>query len=71
MEFTRSPFRFLNGTPSIPSFPPPAAAVRSSLRSESNPSGAQEVFRELISRNFIVDYRPGAGIRVAPTFKIL
>ncbi len=30
--------------------------------------GAQQVKEELIRRNFVVDYRPGAGIRVAPHF---
>jgi kynureninase len=29
---------------------------------------AYEVSRELIAREFIVDYRPGAGIRVSPHF---
>jgi kynureninase len=31
------------------------------------PDGA-EVTKELLRRNFLVDYRPGAGIRVAPHF---
>ncbi|HET9320352.1 MAG TPA: kynureninase, partial [Bryobacteraceae bacterium] len=31
------------------------------------PDGA-EVARELVHRNFLVDHRPGAGIRVAPHF---
>jgi kynureninase len=31
------------------------------------PNGA-EVTQELLRRNFLVDYRPGAGIRVAPHF---
>lgn len=30
--------------------------------------GAQQVKEELIRRNFVVDYRPGAGIRIAPHF---
>jgi kynureninase len=30
--------------------------------------GAQEVKDELIRRGFVVDYRPGAGIRIAPHF---
>ncbi|MEO8539336.1 MAG: aminotransferase class V-fold PLP-dependent enzyme [bacterium] len=30
--------------------------------------GAQDVKNELIRRNFVVDYRPGAGIRIAPHF---
>jgi kynureninase len=29
---------------------------------------AQEVKEELIRRGFVVDYRPGAGIRIAPHF---
>lgn len=32
------------------------------------PPHAYEVSRELIERNFLVDYRPGAGIRVSPHF---
>jgi len=31
------------------------------------PNGA-EVSQALLRRNFLVDYRPGAGIRVAPHF---
>jgi kynureninase len=31
------------------------------------PSGA-EVTKELLRRNILVDYRPGAGIRAAPHF---
>jgi len=30
--------------------------------------GGAEVTKELLRRNFLVDYRPGAGIRVAPHF---
>jgi len=33
-----------------------------------NPLHAYEVSRELLRREFIVDYRPGAGIRVSPHF---
>lgn len=33
-----------------------------------NPPHAYEVSRELIRREYIVDYRPGAGIRVSPHF---
>jgi len=33
-----------------------------------NPPHAYEISRELIQREFIVDYRPGAGIRVSPHF---
>jgi kynureninase len=31
------------------------------------PSGS-EVTQELLRRDFLVDYRPGAGIRIAPHF---
>lgn len=30
--------------------------------------GGEEVCRQLLERNFLVDYRPGAGIRIAPHF---
>ncbi len=33
-----------------------------------NPPHAFEISRELLRREFIVDYRPGAGIRVSPHF---
>jgi kynureninase len=33
-----------------------------------NPPHAYEIARELLQREFIVDYRPGAGIRVSPHF---
>jgi kynureninase len=33
-----------------------------------NPPYAYEVSRELLARNFIVDFRQGAGIRLAPHF---
>jgi kynureninase len=33
-----------------------------------DPGDAERVHHELIQRGFIVDYRPGAGIRVAPHF---
>jgi kynureninase len=33
-----------------------------------NPVHAYEISRELIRRDFLVDYRPGAGIRVSPHF---
>ena len=49
------------------------------VRSPKNPSerggsvvvdvpNGQEVTRELLRRDFLVDYRPGAGIRIAPHF---
>jgi len=33
-----------------------------------NPPHAYEVSRELLRRNMLVDYRPGAGIRISPHF---
>jgi kynureninase len=33
-----------------------------------NPPRAEEVKAELIRRGFVIDYRPGAGIRIAPHF---
>ena len=33
-----------------------------------DPPHAYEVSRELLRRNFLVDFRPGAGIRVSPHF---
>jgi kynureninase len=33
-----------------------------------NPPGAEAIARELLKRDFLVDYRPGAGIRIAPHF---
>jgi kynureninase len=33
-----------------------------------NPPGAAGVCRRLLERNIVVDFRPGAGIRVAPHF---
>jgi kynureninase len=33
-----------------------------------NPPHAYEVSRELIRRDFVVDFRPGAGIRISPHF---
>jgi kynureninase len=33
-----------------------------------NPPQAYEVARELLARNMLVDYRPQAGIRIAPHF---
>lgn len=34
----------------------------------ANPPNAAAVARELLARNFIIDYRPEAGIRIAPHF---
>jgi kynureninase len=33
-----------------------------------NPPNAHEVCQELLRREFLVDYRPGAGIRISPHF---
>ena len=33
-----------------------------------NPPGAQDIARWLLDRDFIIDYRPGAGIRISPHF---
>lgn len=33
-----------------------------------NPPHAYEVSRELLARNFVIDYRAQAGIRVSPHF---
>ena len=37
-------------------------------RSDERGSFGPEVADELIRRNVLIDYRPGAGIRVAPHF---
>ncbi len=34
----------------------------------ANPPGAAAIAKELIARNFLIDYRPEAGIRIAPHF---
>jgi kynureninase len=33
-----------------------------------NPPGADVISRELLDRNFLIDYRPEAGIRISPHF---
>ena len=33
-----------------------------------NPIDAEAITRELLKRNVLVDYRPGAGIRLSPHF---
>jgi kynureninase len=33
-----------------------------------DPGDAERVHHELLARDFVVDHRPGAGIRVAPHF---
>lgn len=46
---------------------PRAAGQRGGTVSLDMPH-AQEISRELIRRNFLVDFRPGAGIRISPHF---
>lgn len=108
MDWREDAFRFLNGTPAIPSL----YAVRpgvdiiaqvgvGAIRAKSmrqtallveladaagyevntprdparrggtvtvNPPHAYEVSRELLARDIVIDYRPGAGIRLSPHF---
>jgi len=33
-----------------------------------NPPGAEQISRELLAHNFVIDWRPDAGIRIAPHF---
>lgn len=108
IEFRDDAFRFLNGTPAVPSLYAnlpgveiiAQAGVRNirhkSMRQTAliieranaagytvnspldpahragtvtlDPSHAYEVSRELLARNVIIDYRPQAGIRLAPHF---
>lgn len=108
MDYTDSAYRFMNGTPSIPSLyaiqegpkivsevgidkirtksvrqtkliidealkqgykinTPLDAEKRGGTVSVDMPKSF-EVSRELLRRNIIIDYRPGAGIRIAPHF---
>ncbi|HUF38767.1 MAG TPA: aminotransferase class V-fold PLP-dependent enzyme, partial [Anaerolineales bacterium] len=46
----------------------PRAASQRAGHVTVNPPDAQRVSRELLAREFIIDYRPGAGIRIAPHF---
>lgn len=46
----------------------PADAERRGGHVTIDPGDAERVHKELIARGFIVDYRPGSGIRVAPHF---
>jgi kynureninase len=110
MDFREDAFRFLNGTPAIPSLyanepgidiiaqvgvdnirqksmrqtallialaQQEGYAVNSPLDPERragtvtldpNPEWSYEISRELIARRILVDYRPRAGIRLAPHF---
>jgi len=102
------PFRFLNGTPSIPclhaaleglrilrevgvarvrahserltarllarideaGFPSltPREAARRGGTVAADPPDAEAISRRLLERDILIDYRPGAGIRIAPHF---
>jgi kynureninase len=49
-------------------FTAPLQAERRGGTVAINPPHAYEVSRELLRREFLVDYRPGSGIRIAPHF---
>jgi kynureninase len=108
IDFREDAFRFLNGTPAIPSLYANRPGIeiiaqvgvenirRKSMRQTArlielagkagfeinspstpaerggtvtvNPPQGYEVSRELLARNMLVDYRPQAGIRLAPHF---
>ena len=108
IRYAEGPFRFLNGTPSIPclyaaieglriirevgvarireqsvrlterllrsiderGFPSitPRDAARRGGTVAVNPPDAEAISRRLLERNFFIDYRPGAGIRISPHF---
>ena len=108
MEFTNSAYRFMNGTPTIPSFyaaqegpkiinrigidnireksihqtgkiiklaedagdkinTPKEPELRGGTVSIDMPN-ANKITEELLKKNIMVDYRPGAGMRIAPHF---
>jgi kynureninase len=110
IDFRDDAFRFLNGTPAIPSLyanepgidiiaqvgvenirrksmhqtellielaekegykvnsPPNPERRGGTVTLEPNPACSYEISRELLARNILVDYRPQAGIRLAPHF---
>ncbi len=108
MKYTNSAYRFMNGTPAIPSFyaaqegpkiinkigidkirnksirltgiiieKAEAAGYKINTPKDPNLRGgtvsidmpdAFEISNELLSRNIMIDFRPGAGIRIAPHF---
>jgi kynureninase len=108
IRYAEGPFRFLNGTPSIPSLYAAVEGLRivrhvgiEQIRGHSlrlsdrllqriaegglpsvtphdaarrggtvavNPPDAQGISRLLLERDFLIDYRPGAGIRISPHF---
>jgi len=108
MRYADTPFRFLNGTPSIPSLHAALEGLRivrevgvERIRAHSlrltdrllrradeaglpsltpreharrggtvavDPPNAEAISRELLQTDILIDYRPGAGIRIAPHF---
>jgi kynureninase len=108
MRYADTPFRFLNGTPPIPSLHAALEGLRivrevgvERIRAHSlrltdrllqhadeaglpsltpreharrggtvavNPPTAEAISRELLQTDILIDYRPGAGIRIAPHF---
>jgi len=108
IRYADGPFRFLNGTPSIPSMYAAVEGLRiirevglEQIRGHSlrlsdrllrriddagfasvtprdaarrggtvavNPPDALAISRRLLERDFLIDYRPGAGIRISPHF---
>jgi kynureninase len=108
IRYAEGPFRFLNGTPSIPSlyaaieglkivrevgvarvreqsvrlterlvrrieeggFPSitPRDVARRGGTVAVHPPGAEAISRRLLERDFLIDYRPEAGIRISPHF---
>jgi len=108
MRYADTPFRFLNGTPPIPSLHAALEGLRivrevgvERIRAHSlrltdlllqradeaglpsltpreharrggtvavDPPGAEAISRELLASDILIDYRPGAGIRIAPHF---
>jgi kynureninase len=54
-------------TAGLPSITPREAARRGGTVAV-NPPGAEAICRELLARDILVDYRPDAGIRIAPHF---
>ena len=108
MRYADTPFRFLNGTPHVPSLHAALEGLRivrevgvERIRAHSlrltdlllqradeagfpsltpreharrggtvavDPPGAEAISRELLASDILIDYRPGAGIRIAPHF---
>ena len=46
----------------------PADPARRSGTVCVNPPDSERISRELLARDFIIDWRPGAGIRISPHF---